>query len=77
MEFSYTISGQQAVPNVMGQTIHQKSLGTVVEFFPVLRNVPLPFRLVSTFPNTIFGIRGVEESRRRVRVAMAYYVSGD
>ena len=58
-------------------SIHQKSTGTVVEFFPVLRNVPLPFWPVSTFPNTIFGIRGVEESRRRVRVALAYYVSAD
>lgn len=29
------------------------------------------------FPNTIFGIRGVEESRRRVRVATAYYVNDD
>lgn len=44
---------------------------------PSLRNVPLPFWRVSTFPSTIFGIRGVEESRRRARAAIAYYVSGD
>lgn len=43
--------------HVMGLTIHQKSSGTVVEFFPVLWNVPLPFWPVSTFPNTIFGIK--------------------
>lgn len=43
-----------------------KSSATVVESFPVLRNVPLPFWPVSTYPNTIFGIRGVEQSRRRV-----------
>lgn len=42
---------------------------TVAEFFLLdMRNVPLPFWHVSTIPNTIFGIRGGEERRRRVRV---------
>lgn len=65
----------QEAPNVMGQfsKIAQECCGV----FPVLRNAPLPFKPVSTFPNTIFGIRGVEESRRRERVALAYYVNGD
>lgn len=49
---------------------------TVMEFFPVLRNVSLPLWPVSTIPSTIFGVRGVEKSRWRVRVAMAYYVKG-
>lgn len=53
----------------------QKKLRHCCGVFPVLRNVPLPFWLLSTFPNTIFGIRGVEASRRRVRVALAYYVN--
>lgn len=32
--------------------------------FPVPRNAPPPFKPVSAFPNTIFGIRGVEQRRR-------------
>lgn len=32
--------------------------------FPVPRNAPLPFKPVCAFPNTIFGIRGVEQRRR-------------
>lgn len=77
MELDYTTSGQQSGPNVMGQATPPKKLKHCCGVFPVLRNVPLPFWLVSTFPNTIFGIGGVEESRRRVRVAIAYYVNGD
>lgn len=71
------MSRQQGDPNGTGLSIHQKSSGTVVNIFSplLLRNVPLPFWPVSAFPNTIFGIRGVEKSRRRVRAALAYYVS--
>lgn len=64
MKLDYTTSGQKAVLNGCGQTFHQKDSGLIVSFFPVLRNVPLPFWPGSTFPNTIFGIRGVEERRR-------------
>lgn len=75
MESDYTTSGRQFVSNVMGQAIPPKKLRHCCGVVPVLRNVPLPFWGVSTFPNTIFGIGGVKESRRRVRVAIAYYVS--
>lgn len=56
------------------QAIPQKAQAL---FIPVLRNVTLPFWRVSTFPNTIFGNRGVEQSRWSVRVAIAYYVNCD
>lgn len=66
IDFNLTISRCEAEQHYcFGTSFSQKSSDTVVEFFLFSGMCLFPFWHVSTFPSTIFGIRGVEEKRRR------------
>lgn len=63
LAFKIRLRNVQEVPkNPMGR--FPKTAQDCCGGFPVPRNAPLPFKPVCAFPNTIFGIRGVEQRRR-------------